>query len=208
LPDGVLLLSIWAASARAQWWPGRGEKRVTRATAGLALTAALPTSAGRGSALNAQRPNAAPASSATPRPCRPAKPALLGHTSAAGLTKSPAIYLSPSRFRHFAGRPSCNLSPPSFGRSGLFFVTRRLVDGEARSVGVDGPGRSFVRVGDLGPKDKLGLLRRVFGAAQDSVDPGERERVDLIAQGGALDRVRFQFLRLDRPLCCCSQPAA
>ena len=31
-------------------WPGRGEKSVTRATAGLALTAALPTSAGRGSA--------------------------------------------------------------------------------------------------------------------------------------------------------------
>src|SRR5215208_7704723 len=105
------------------------------------------------------KPNAAPASSATPRACRPAKQALLGHTSAAGLTKSPAIYLSPSRFRHFAGRPSCNLSPPSFGRGGLFFVTRRLVDGEARSVGVDGPGRSFVRVGDLG------LLRRVFGAA-------------------------------------------
>src|SRR5215208_4204683 len=42
LPDGVLLLRIWAASARAQWWPGRGEKSVTRATAGLALTAALP----------------------------------------------------------------------------------------------------------------------------------------------------------------------
>src|SRR5215212_6874178 len=113
LPDGVLLLSIWAASARAQWWPGRGEKRVTRATAGLALTAALPTSAGRGSALNAQRPNAAPASSATPRPCRPAKPALLGHTSAAGLTKSPAIYLSPSRFRHFAGGPRATSARPA-----------------------------------------------------------------------------------------------
>ena len=59
------------------------------------------------------------------------------------------------------------------------------MDGEALSVGGDGPGRSFVRVGDLGPKDKLGLLRRVFGAAHDSVDPGERERVDLLAQGGA-----------------------
>src|SRR5215203_6571920 len=43
LPDGVLLLRIGAASARAQWWLGRGEKSVTRATAGLAL--ALPTSA-------------------------------------------------------------------------------------------------------------------------------------------------------------------
>src|SRR3954468_13407885 len=50
LPDGVLLLRIWAASARANGWPGRGEKSVTMATAGLALTAALPTSAGRGSA--------------------------------------------------------------------------------------------------------------------------------------------------------------
>ena len=40
-----------------------------------------------------------------------------------------------------------------------------------------------MRVGDLGPKDKLDLFRRVFGAAYDSVDPGERERVDLIAQG-------------------------
>ena len=28
---------------------------------------------------------------AAARPCRPAKQALLGHTSAAGLTKSPAI---------------------------------------------------------------------------------------------------------------------
>ena len=64
-------------------------------------------------------------------------------------------------------------------------LLRGLVDGEALSVGGDCPGRSFVRVGDLGPKDKLGLLRRVFGAAHDSVDPGERERVDLIAQGGA-----------------------
>jgi hypothetical protein len=74
----------------------------------------------------------------------------------------------------FRGRPSCNLSPPSFGRGGLVFVNRRLVDGEARSVDGDGPGRSFVRVGDLGPKDKLGLLRRVFGAAHDSVNPSER----------------------------------
>src|SRR5215212_1998458 len=45
-----VLLRIWAASARANGWPGRGEKSVTMATAGLALTAALPTSAGRGSA--------------------------------------------------------------------------------------------------------------------------------------------------------------
>src|SRR4051812_11868676 len=53
---------------------------------------------------------------------------------------------------------------------------------------------SFVRVSDLGPKDKHGLLRRVFGAAHDSVDPGERERVDLVTQGGETDRVQFQLL--------------
>ena len=93
----------------------------------------------------------------------------------------------------------CNLSPPSFGRGGLFFVTRRLVDGEARSVGGDGPGRSFVRVGDLGPKDELGVRRQVFGAAHDSVNPGERERVDLVTQGGG----SFNSI-LDRPLCCCA----
>ena len=81
----------------------------------------------------------------------------------------------------------CNLSPPSLGRGGLFFVTRRLVNGEARSIGSDGPQRSFVRVRDLGTKDKLGLLRQVFGAAHDSVDPGKRERVDLIAQGWSIE---------------------
>src|SRR5918993_1944222 len=42
---------------------------------------------------------------------------------------------------------------------------------ECFTIGGGGPGRSFVRVGDLGPKDKLGLLPRIFGAAHDSVDP-------------------------------------
>ena len=37
-----------------------------------------------------------------------------------------------------------------------------------------------------GPKDELGVRRRVFGAAHDSVNPGERERVDLVTQGGAV----------------------
>ena len=97
------------------------------------------------------------------RACRrsPAKQALLGHTSAAGLTKSPAILPTCSAFAIPREALVCS-SPPSFGRGGLFFVTRRLVDGEARSVDGDGPGRSFVRVGDLGPKDKLGLLRKKF----------------------------------------------
>jgi hypothetical protein len=52
------------------------------------------------------------------------------------------------------------------------------MDSVGRSTGGGGPGRSFMSVGDFGPKDKLGLLWRVFGAAHDGFDPGARERVE------------------------------
>src|SRR5215208_5945729 len=175
---------------------GRRQQETGASSASVSCRACTPTT--RGPSLLGYAPGLPPGQASIIRSHQRRWPdEIAGHL--------PVVFpLSP-----FRGRPSCNLSPPSFGRGGLSLLLRRLVDGEARSIGEGGgPERSFVRVGDLGPKDKLGLLRRVFGAAHDSVDPGERERVDLLDQGGALDRVRFKFLHLDRPLCCCSQPAA